>query len=586
MNIPFAYTAATLRWIGLVLAVGMIAACNPPVEVPADAESGVCSISAADFANFFQSGTVTLNGVVKPPVSLAFSAGSATNCPFYQWAEQAFLWVTSPAPSAYDANGRVFESPVFFDVSPPDMNGMRTLIPHIRRRLPVMAIRAAQAGPHGLPVIMTRAGRMLEVVTPPTAPDGKPLVLNRQGQTVEIEEIRGGADGRPVFVDKDQRIIDGVRPIFPTNKANVNMVERFIGGHSPIFLNAAGDIVDVGPAQDDGGVLMTQGNSLVYYLVMVNDVYAYLRTGTLDGQIVSSGHFPTSHLEMSAITAFAATKNVTLPDSAALAIELKTSWVLASSVPNPADYFTITAVVPHYSKTSTQWTLVPNIMDTVKLAMIGIHVVGSLPQHPEMVWSTFLHTGVAPNATYAYLNTSSTTVSVPANTAGNWLLCANGAAAPYNQQRMRFMNNNIVATSGNTIGPSNVMGMKPWGAASDLEPNPTDASPAMSNSEIISLNDDVLGFLVNGDLRKNYIFKGATWTDGEPPPPGLSPSSAGGLEFGTSSLANVTMETFEQGGPTISTGTNCFTRHQSANSAQLLADTGVSHIFSLLKPLF
>ena len=566
----------------------MIIACNPTPEVPPDANSGVCNIPAPVFATWFRSGTATQDGIVNPPNSLAFNAFTRQNCAFYQWAEQAFLWVTSPAPSGYGSNGRVFESPVFFDVSPPDVTGARTIIPHTGRFIPTMAVRATQNGPHHLPIIFNKQGKMLEIEEPPTAPDGKPLVLNGQGQAVEIGEIRGGGNSRPVFLDKDQRVIEGARPIFRTPKVTAAIVERFnMGGH-PVFLNSSGDVVEVETNQAEGEVLMTQGNSLIYYVVMVNDVYAYLRTGTLDGQIVSPGHFPTNAVELQPIKNFAATHHVRLPDSNALAIELKSSWVLASSVPDPANYFIITAAVPHYNKTATQWTLVPNVQDTVQLAMIGMHVVGSLPGHPEMVWSTFLHTGVAPNAAYSYLNSTAGTTNVPANTTGNWLLCANGAPAPYNQQRMSNVNGNIVAMAGNTIGPSNIMAMKPWGAASDMTPNPNDLNPPSANANIISVNDDILGFLADGDLRKNYIFKGATWTDGTPPAerPAPGPSSLGGNQFGTSSLSNVTMETFQQGDMTIGTGTNCFSCHQATTFSQPLADTGVSHIFTSLKRLF
>ncbi|HXB36056.1 MAG TPA: hypothetical protein VNV35_21675, partial [Puia sp.] len=85
-----------------------------------------------------------------------------------------------------------------------------------------------------------------------------------------------------------------------------------------------------------------------------------------------------------------------------------------------------------------------------------------------------------------------------------------------------------------------------------------------------------------------YIFRGATWTIGGPPTPepGAGQFALGGNEVGTSSLANVTMETFEQGNTFVSNGTNCFDCHQAANPGLPVADTFVSHIFPFLKPLF
>lgn len=295
---------------------------------------------------------------------------------------------------------------------------------------------------------------------------------------------------------------------------------------------------------------------------------------------------------MDTIVRFAASKNVTLPDSLALVVELKSAWVLASSVPDPGDYITTTATVPRYNKTATQWTLVPGVSDTVELCMIGMHVVGPVNQHPEMIWATFVHTGVAPDTTYSYVTTRGQPLTDPANTLGNWLLCADGAPPPYNQQRMSWSNGNIVAAPGNTIGPSNIISMKPWGTAADATDPIDPQTPAQLNSKVISANQSVWAALVNGDVRKNYIFRGATWTDlGQP---GTGDAMFGRDEIGTGQLTNVTMETFQQGNTSVFTGTNCFDCHQSANvnapppigRQGNYADTGASHIWRYLRPLF
>ncbi|HEV2483214.1 MAG TPA: hypothetical protein VGS79_26295, partial [Puia sp.] len=568
---------------------------NPPVEVPTDASSTCSPLSASTLAAMFQSGTIIKDGIVNAPNSLGFTGDQddpPQACPFYQWAEQGFLWVTSPAPAIYGGNRRVFESPIFYDVTPPDINGNRTLIPHSAGLIHMMAVRAAQAGPHHLPIVFNKAGILLEVEEPPTAASGKQLILDRSGQPVEIREIRLASFGRPVFLGANGKPIAGAHPLFRTPHAPTTIIERFIVGGKPIFLNTFGDIVQIETGQADGGVLMTQDSSLIYYLVMVNDVYAYFRTGVSDGKITASG-FPADGTDMQAIETFAAAHSETFPDSNAMAVELKSSWVLASSLPDPADYFTITATVPRYNKTDTLWTPVPGAMDTVQLAMIGMHVVGTVVNHQEMVWSTFVHTGVAPDTTYSYFATGSSGV-VPANTNGTWLLCANGTPPPYNQKRMTFdaATGNIKATAGNTIGPTNVISMKPWGAAADFGPssNFLDNSPESSNSDVIAINDAILSGLITGDLRRNYIFKGATWTlGGDVPtqPPTVGAESLTGDEIGTSSLSNVTMETFQQGiNTSIFTGTNCFNCHQNSNPQAARPDTGVSHIFYALKPLF
>jgi hypothetical protein len=84
--------------------------------------------------------------------------------------------------------------------------------------------------------------------------------------------------------------------------------------------------------------------------------------------------------------------------------------------------------------------------------------------------------------------------------------------------------------------------------------------------------------LASGDVRGNYVMTGATWTAGGVAPNGNFPS--GGNEVGTSSLANSTMETYQQGSDTTSaTGLNCFGCHSNNT-------TDVSHVFGALKPLF
>jgi hypothetical protein len=142
---------------------------------------------------------------------------------------------------------------------------------------------------------------------------------------------------------------------------------------------------------------------------------------------------------------------------------------------------------------------------------------------------------------------------------------------------------NINATMGNTIGPSDIITMKPWGAGFGDEPNPIDNDAPSSNAEIISINNSIRGTLIAGDPRKNYIFRGATWTSdgGAPGPPGIL-----GNQFGTTALANVTMETFQQGQTTSTfTGSNCFGCHNGVIPGPV-ADTGISHIWPFVKRLF
>ena len=98
--------------------------CVTPPPVPTDAQDA-CPLPAATFAGWFQSGSISLDGVVNPANSLL---NLTPNCGFYQWSEQMFMWATSPAPPSYGGGAHIFDSPGFFDVSPPDASGNRTFL--------------------------------------------------------------------------------------------------------------------------------------------------------------------------------------------------------------------------------------------------------------------------------------------------------------------------------------------------------------------------------------------------------------------------------------------------------------------------
>src|SRR6185369_2461920 len=109
--------------IGCVLAIAS-SWFSSAQSLPTDAQT-TCTVTAPVFASWFESGSVTLNGVVKPADSVNFP--NIPNCSFHQWSEQMFLWLTSPAPAKYGGGGgRIFNSPAFYDVSPPDASGDRT----------------------------------------------------------------------------------------------------------------------------------------------------------------------------------------------------------------------------------------------------------------------------------------------------------------------------------------------------------------------------------------------------------------------------------------------------------------------------
>jgi hypothetical protein len=545
---------------GLAIAKGWFANAQ---TIPADAQNA-CPVSATDFAKWFETGAVSLNGVVKPANSVTFPG--VPNCDFHEWSEQMFLWLTSPTPPTYGGGGgRIFTSPVFFDVSPPDGSGDRTYIPHTSGGLlKNLNVRVAQRGPNKLPVIKDKEGRLFEVEQPKIAPSGKQLMLNRSNKSIEIESVRVGADRKPVFLDKANKVI-------PTPKANIRatlnrafVAQKFLVNNIAVFVDAFGNIIDTEEGQADGGegsqALLAQNGSLVYYTTTVNDVYAYFQTGTVNGGITPKPtRFPTTQTDLDKITAFAATKGKTFPDPEALAIEVKSSWIEAAGLPNLSSYITMQGTIPTYDKSNpNHWVPIPNGHKTVQLALVGMHVVGSTKSHPEMIWATFEHFGNTPNAAYMYNSTAGPNPkTVPQDSSGTWLFSANPSATPANIPHLKANGADLTSISPFTISASDTLRVDAWG-------DPAGAASATKNTEVISINNSVLGKLVNGDVRKNYMFTGSTWTI-----PGQAPPSG---QVGTNHMANTTMETYQQGG-------NCFSCHVTNTTA-------VSHVFLALKPLF
>jgi hypothetical protein len=567
-------------------------------DLPADAQS-IATVPQTDFNGWFASGSPTENGLVNPANSITFSNNpTLKNVDFYQWSERMFLWVTSPAPGKYGEP--VFASPTFFDVSPVDANHHRTFIPHDPNQPPVLKLnlRAAQPGPHGLPVVLSKKGILFEVAPAALGSGLARVVAGPEGRATAFARV--AVEGRKAnFLNSAGQPIANAKPLFAPQFAESRVVQRFQLDNKPIFVDPSGDVVDVVTGEADGGVLLRQDSTPIYYGIAVNDVYAYFRTGVLNNAITpATAPFPTTQAELDKIVNFAGQPGPnqrTFTDPNALAIEVKTAWVEAAGLSDVDKYITMMGTVPTYDTTNPkQWTANGG-QKKIKLALVGIHVVGSANGHPEMIWATFEHFGNTPNAAYAYNSKNGPNPkTVPQNTMGTWSFCADGAniGALFNVARQTITSGQVGASivadtsqgspygPNNTIGPSNSIRFMPFGAASDQKPNPLIADSAESNTQIISINNSVRKQLKGKDIRKNYYFVGSTWTENGAPPTECFPQ---GNQVGTSQLANSTMETFQQATDSkFTAGISCFACHSNGNQPL----THVSHIYGGLQKLF
>jgi hypothetical protein len=560
------HAAAGCLVIALTLAASARAA-DAQTVIPNNAQP-TCTVTPAEFNSWFASGSAAPNGIVDPFNGLLFAPNSL--CSFYKWSEQMFLWVTSPAPARYGRGSHVFNSPVFYQVSPLDANGQRTLIPNTPGIGPILSPFIAQVGRERQPVVFDSAGKPHNVVRAEPGPTGKPAVRSNTGELTEIERSQIGPEGRALFLDRIGRPIEpqlrNGNPVLRDESGRLlELRGRILVNGRPMFLDQFGNAVETEQGQaGDGAVLMTQNGSIVYYMLQVNDVYAYFLTGVKNGQIVAS-KFPTSASDLASINSYAAAHSKFIPDLDAMAVELKSAWVETTNLPNANEYITINATIPTYTQVSpTQWNATGT--KQAQLALVGMHVIGTVIGHPEMLWATFEHVNNTPNAQYTYTNNANAVQTVPQSTAGSFLFTASGATGPFNTERMKVNGSGITADTGQTIGPSNLLRLDPWGTAS------SDPGFTGNNTDVISLNNSVMSKLVAPDIRAHYFHAGTTWIAG-----GQNPSV--GVQVGTAQMANTTMETFFQ-------GSNCFDCHSDPTMLGTNSGGGLSHIFGPLKKLF
>ncbi|SDG91073.1 hypothetical protein [Chitinophaga filiformis] len=545
------------------------------IQLPQDAMAS-CTVSKDTFNTWFQKGTATENGAVTNANSVTF--GHQNNCDFYQWSERMFLWLTS---SSEQYGGSVMASPVFFNVVDDPAGGLQ-MERHAAGIIPVATSSLDKNGPNRLPVFRDKKGRLFEVMFHKAGE--RVTIKNKAGKVIELGNVEKTPNGPALLKDKAGNKIE--QPLIVTKLINPEKVlHAFPTSTGTVFIDMNGNEVDAEVTQATRNALIAQNNSLVYYITMVNDMYAYYLTAINDPKFkndsISSQQFPTTAAEMACVVNYASSHGYPVPsDSTALTMELKTSWVIADSLDNPQDYFLMEAMIPTYAASSdTLWK--PAGQQKAKLALVGIHIVGSVAGHPEMIWATFEHQSNTPNPAYQYINTNGQVKTVAADK-GSWLFNSNASDTPYNVNYINYDTSNqslTAAVPSVGIAPSNTLRMFPFGAAMDSIPNQQDTSASASNTEIIAINNAIMSMIPGNDIRKNYVFVGAVWTSGGSVPNGgvYNPrDSISGLAIGTSLLANSTMETYFQ-----STSHTCFTCHHGTS----LAPADLSHVFSKIKPL-
>lgn len=260
-------------------------------------------------------------------------------------------------------------------------------------------------------------------------------------------------------------------------------------------------------------------------------------------------------------------------------LELKASWidVSALSAAEASSYYTADAIVMPGNK-------------KIKAALLGLHVVGVVINHPEFVWATFEHHDMAPYYDWK----ATTTADVPVTSTTDKLFFAKGATATYS---------NLQYTG---ASPSNVFTIYKYGIpliAQDSFMTTSQTEPTNRNN-VLELNDCAAAGL-NGSVWQNYFYNGSVWLNMD----GLTPAqqadtlvtlarNLGNAAPGTNTrgclaASNITMETFVQDFKNIpltsmnpGSLSNCFGCHNAPatitlgkNSSSGSSPLYLSHIF-------
>lgn len=223
-------------------------------------------------------------------------------------------------------------------------------------------------------------------------------------------------------------------------------------------------------------------------------------------------------------------------------MEFKYSWKIVEPGDDVSKFYVTPAEILLLAETTdssgnTVVVVDPTKSANVDVALVGIHVVGVVQNHPEFIWATFEHIDNAPDLPTGMNQQSSDPVSdrdwtfYHANTSAN-----KSNVNPEGDLKLIDLNTQLLTPS------VEIFRAFAYGGG-----------PADNTANIKSLNESVQAGVLAGSLWANYMLVGSVWGA----PNNLIPGQSVSPQFGSTSLANTTMETFDQQFPSV----NCFSCH-------------------------
>lgn len=242
----------------------------------------------------------------------------------------------------------------------------------------------------------------------------------------------------------------------------------------------------------------------------------------------------------------------------------KVSWRIVQPGEDTSGLFTADAEIALLANNPKGGVIITKRMTPARVALVGMHVVGVIKDHPEMAWGTFEHVRNAPDLPAGMQPSSDQPVS-----ADSFTFYKGGTAAKDCNQNPKTALK-LTDPGKQILAPVTQVFRQFAQGGGDAE----------NTADILTLNTQFTTALKERkSIFANYLLDGTVWEAPNSLKPGdgtMDKEAKGSLN-----LANATMETFVQG-----SGTNCFSCHNTAGFKTLYPGKDINLSHAILTPFF
>jgi hypothetical protein len=268
----------------------------------------------------------------------------------------------------------------------------------------------------------------------------------------------------------------------------------------------------------------------------------------------------------------AADPNLAFPTTTNI-VELKTAWMIVDDANPPANFITTKAKVSTL-KVGASNTIVEDrtALRDVTVALIAMHVVYTLPGHPEFIWSSFQHVDAAGVPDVA---PSAPTLPPRAGFRANQVISPKDhllykGGTPVSGTNKGVLNGPMFDEATQTFAVSQISNIfRVFPGSKSTDPVIDDDVSAITDN-MIALFKAKKATLPPADKRPNYFLVGAIWQD-QPGknfklnqvlvnPANIGPDNPASITGGEDTMSSTAMESFTQNADAFP---NCFTCHDT-----------------------